>query len=300
MYACDRILVPTDMSDFASLALRYGAMFRDRIGAALTVMFADEVHVPADLFEVPIGYYLDNAPLSRERLQARLDEYAKGLIGGPYETAIVQDSPSRAIVRMARSTRADLIIMGTHGRTGIRRAVLGSVTENVLRETEVPVLTVTPNRMQSRTEPAIRRILCPVNFTHIARVALEHACNAAEAFDAELNVIYVVEGIDAAQADRVEIAFEQWVDPQVRDRCRFSRLVVQDGNPAERVLAAARSSSADLIVVGAQHRFFSDATVIGTTTERVTRFAGCPVLTVVRQARQEVVAEPCEVVMVDA
>ena len=301
MYAYDRILVPTDMSDFARLAMRYGAMFRERFGSALTLMFADEVHIPADLLEVPLGYYLDNAPLSRAKLQERLDGLANAEIGGTYETALVQASPARAIVQAARNLRADLIVMGTHGRTGIRRAVLGSVTENVLRETDVPVLTVTPNRMgATEPGPVIRRILCPVNFTHIARVALEHASNAAAAFDAELAVIYVVEGIDASQSERVELAFEQWVDPQVRDRCRFSRLVVHDGNPAERVLAAAKSMNADLIVVGAQHKFFSDATVIGTTTERVTRFATCPVLTVVRQARLEIFAEDRELALADA
>jgi nucleotide-binding universal stress UspA family protein len=283
----ERVLVPTDLSDFAALALRYAALMRERAGSALTLLYADETYLPVDLLEAPLGYYLENAPQSREKLQTRFSEYAKAQIGGAFETMVVQDSPARAILNAARSLRSDLIILGTHGRRGVRRAILGSVTENVLHEADTPVLTVTPSLMASK-ETAIKRILCPVNFTYVAREALLQACKFAQLFGAELAVMYVVEGLPGDRADQIESAFQQWVDPQVRDQCRFTRMFVRDGDPAERVLAAAFEQTSDLIVVGAQHKFFSDATVIGTTTQRITRFAHCPVLTVVRKAKPEV------------
>ncbi len=283
----ERILVPTDLSDFAALALRYAALLRDRADSALTLLYADETYLPVDLLEAPLGYYLENAPHSREKLQAKFSEYAKAQIGGKFETIVVQDSPSRAILNTARSLRADLILMGTHGRHGVRRAILGSVTENVLHEADTPVLTVTPSLMGSR-ETSIKRILCPVNFTYVAREALLQACRFAQLFGADLSVMYVVEGLPTDRVEQIEAAFRQWVDPQVRTQSRFTRMFVRDGDPAERVLAAAFEQNADLIVVGAQHKFFSDATVIGTTTQRITRFARCPVLTVVRKAKPEV------------
>ncbi|HSP35075.1 MAG TPA: universal stress protein [Thermoanaerobaculia bacterium] len=282
-----RILVPTDLSDFAALALRYAAAIRERAGSELTLLYADETYLPVDLLEAPLGYYLENAPRSREQLQAKFSEYAKAQIGGKFETVVVQDSPARAILNTAKSVRPDLIIMGTHGRSGVRRALLGSVTENVLHEVETPLLTITPMLMGGR-ETAIQRILCPVNFTYIAREALREACKFAQLFDAELSVMYVVEGIPVDKVDQVESAFLQWVDPQLRNQSRFTRLVARDGDPAERVLAAAFEQNSDLIVVGAQHKFFSDATIIGTTTQRITRFARCPVLTVARKAKTEV------------
>jgi len=285
-----RILVPTDLSDFAALALRYAAMIRERAGSQLTLLYADETYLPVDLLEAPLGFYLESAPKSREKLQAKFAEYAKAQIGGKFETIVVQDSPARAILNTAQSMHPDLIIMGTHGRSGVRRAILGSVTENVLHEVESPVLTITPLLMGGR-ETTISRILCPVNFTYVAREALREACAFAQLFEAELTIVYVVEGLPADQADQVESAFRQWVDPQVRDQVRFTKLVVRDGDPAERVLAAAFEQGSDLIVVGAQHKFFSDATVIGTTTQRITRFARCPVLTVVRKAKPEVFSE---------
>ena len=110
----------------------------------------------------------------------------------------------------------------------------------------------------------------------------------AEVFGAELQVLYVVEEIEKDRVTEVETAFRHWIDPQIADRCSFKNLILPDGDPAQRTLEAATQWNADLIVIGAQHRFFYDATVIGTTTQRITRFARVPVLTVTMKARKEV------------
>lgn len=283
-FGYDRILIPTDMSDFAKLALRYAVMFQERLGAALTLMFADEFYFPVDLLELPLGYYLENAPETKQKLNEQLRDYVKNNVPRGADALIVQDAPARAIVNTAKDTRADLIIMGTHGRHGWRRALLGSVTENVLHETDTPVLTVTPGLMNADPPPQIKTILCPVNFTRIARESLAHACALAQAFDAELVVMYVAEAVGDEHVPPLEMAFSQWVDPQVQDHCSYKQVIAQGDDAAEIVLATAQQMNVDLIVVGAQHRMFSEATVIGTTTERITRFARCPVLTIVRKA----------------
>jgi nucleotide-binding universal stress UspA family protein len=166
--------------------------------------------------------------------------------------------------------------------------LLGSVTESVLHETNVPVLTVTPALMRHRGRIAIEKILCPVNFTRIAREAVGHASALAAAFDAELHVIYVAEAFDRERAVEVENAFRQWIDPVIADRCRFAPRLEYHEDAAEKVLVVAGDIGADMIVIGAQHRFFSDATIIGTTTQRITRFARVPVLTIARKAQQEI------------
>jgi nucleotide-binding universal stress UspA family protein len=283
-YGYDRILIPTDMSEFAKLALQYGVLFQERLGAALTLLYADEFYFPVDLLEAPAGYYLETAPASKLKLQERLRDYIKGNVPLGAEGVVMQDAPTSSIVQTAKDMRADLIIMGTHGRRGIRRAVLGSVTEAVLHDTNVPLLTVTPNLMKPDTTAAITKILCPVNFTRVARESLQHACVIAQAFNAELSVIYVAESIVEPHLPEIENAFVQWVDPQVRERCSYRQIVTLHDDAAARVLDIADESGADLLVIGAQHRRFSDASVIGTTTERLTRFARCPVLTVIRQA----------------
>jgi nucleotide-binding universal stress UspA family protein len=286
------ILVPTDMSELAGGALRYAGLLRERLRARITLLYADETWLPMDILEMPLGYYLENAPATKAKLQEHLRQYADGYLPpGSAQTQVVQESPARAIVQAAKEMNADLVIMGTHGRHGWRRALLGSVTETVLHETDRPVLTVTPAVLTSSEAPQIRRVVCPVNFTYVARTSLQHACAMAEAFDAELVVLYVAEGIELPKLPEVEAAFNLWVDPAVRGRARYKLTIVDSGNAAESVLAAAAELEADLIVLGAQHRFFYDATVVGTTTERITRFARCPVLTVVRKAKAEIEVE---------
>ena len=288
--AYERILVPTDMSELASVALRYAALFRDRLGSRISLLYADETWLPVDVFEMPLGYYLEHAPQAKAKLQQKLREYIAEVLPGSnnIETQVVQDSPSRAIVQTAKEMKADLVIMGTHGRHGWRRALLGSVAENVLHEIDRPVLTVTP---AVTSAPDIRRVVCPVNFTYVARQSLEHATQIAEAFDAELVIVYVAEGVQPPKLPEVEAAFSLWVDPAMRGRARYKLVVVGDGDAAECVLSTVADVEADLIVLGAQHKFFHDATVLGTTTNRVIRFARCPVLTVVRRARAEIHVE---------
>lgn len=258
MDAYSRILVPTDMSDFAAQAVRLAARF----GSRLTLLFADEISYPVDVLEVPIGYYLAHAPESRVQLEERLRKYAAEVLPGvPVETMVVQDSPARAIVHTARELNADLVVMGTHGRHGWRRALLGSVAESVLRAIDRPLLTVTPDLAAD----GVRNIVCPVSFTYIAREALRHAATLALAFDATLHVVYVAESAQPPEPAEVESAFSLWVDPLVRDRARYR--VLTQGDAAQRVLGAANDAGADLIVLGGPSR-------------RITQFARCPVMTV--------------------
>ena len=277
----DRILVPTDMSDFSKLALRFASLFQEKLGSKLTLLYADELAFPVDFGAVPVGWYFENEPQSKERLIEKVRAFARDSVGAA-DVIVMQDTPAHAIVEAAEHCDADLILMGTHGRHGWRRALLGSVTERVLRDTDRPVLTVAPPRMGIST-PAIHRVLCPVNFSEIARDALEQACWLANAFDAELTVVHVAENEGATELKHVEERFSQWVTPEMRTCSTRYREIVVHGDAAARVLEVAEEIAADLIVVGAQHKLFSDATVIGTTTERITRFARCAVLTLVRR-----------------
>jgi len=246
-----RILIPTDMSEFATLALDYGLLFRDRLGAQLTLLYAEEFDLLLSA-EYPLGYYFDNVPAAKSHALELLRNYVRNEIRDVtgLRTLVLDCSPARAIVQTADDIGADLIIMGTHGRHGLRRTLLGSVTERVLRETARPLLTVVPGKFPAERKVAMRKILCPVNYTSIAQHALDYATSLAAAFSAELRTISVPD----------------------------------DSDPAERILKIADDYDADLIVIGAQHTRFSDATVIGTTTERITRFARQPVLTVMRRA----------------
>ena len=280
----ERILVPTDMSAFSDLALRYALHFNERLGSKITLLHAEEISwLPADH---PVGYYFENVPEARTALTKELHEYAASHVPATAgaTTLFEDETPELAIVRIAHDIKADLIVMGTHGRRGIRRAILGSVAEYVLRETDIPVMTVNPARFAPGGAIGIRTVLCPVNFTDIARAALDQASAIAESFGARLVVMHVCEGSEPRLFSDVQSEFGIWVDPQMRARTQYKEIVVH-GHAAEQVLAVADQIDADLLVIGAQHNRFADATVIGGTTEKITRFAKRAVMTVIRKAR---------------
>lgn len=274
------------MSEFANLALQYALLFQNKLQSEITLLYADEFS-SMHMGEYPFGYYVENAAAAKKHVQELLQNYVERHVPptARVATLVVEDSPARATVMTAEDIRADLIIMGTHGRHGLRRALLGSVTERVLKETDRPVMTVAPQLAPAGAEIKIGTILCPVNFTAIARQALEQASGLAEAFGAELVVLHVSDH-GAPRLDSIEAQFSSWLDPLARGRTRYRQVIVF-GDPAGSVLEAADRMAADLIVVGAQHKRFRDTTLIGTTTERITRFARRPVLTVIRKETVE-------------
>lgn len=287
--AAQRILVPTDVSDFGIAALQWAGMIHRRTGAEVTLLHASPRYLPFDIIEGPAAWALQARPELRQRLETELREYAaKHLPEIHTNTLVVDDAPAPAILDTAREIDADLIVMATHGRSGWRRVLLGSVTESVVHHSDRQVLCVPPNSV--RPAPGtVGRILCPVNFTPVGRQALEQAALIASLFDAELLVVHVVDHTD--RDPDVEGGFAAWIEPGVRKRCRYVHAVTR-GDPAEETLRMAATTDADLIVLGLQHKFFADATVIGTTTERVIRFARRPVLAVVAPATAPRLAEP--------
>ncbi len=280
-----RILLHTDLSDFSKAAAVWALMFQRRFDSEITLLFASQPYIPMDVLGGPAAYSIQNEPDYRHGISEELKKFAAEFLPDviKLQTAILEMSPADAIARCANQIDADLILMGTHGRTGWRHALLGSVTERTLRATSRPLMSV-PASLGAPLQPTISRILCPVNFTDVGRLALEEAAGLAEAFLADLVVVHVIELADEPFLTHLEQEFAAWVEPGIRDRCSY-RQVVARGNAAELVLATADETGADLIVVGAQHKRFRDATVIGTTTERVVRFARQPVWTVVSQVK---------------
>lgn len=141
-----RILVPVDFSPHADRGFRYGAALAQRLGAKLALL-----HVVEDPFvtgawnsEIVVANVpelLDNLMADAHRRLAMLKESAAAM-GVTAESAVVTGRPSQAIIEHAIDGGFDLIVMGTHGRTGISHVVMGSVAERVLRKAPCPVLTV--------------------------------------------------------------------------------------------------------------------------------------------------------------
>ena len=271
------ILVAYDLRDATLPALQYAALLAGRFAAKVTIAYADMSTYPIDLYEAA---YAPPTEVELEQIRRDIDKKARTVFRDlPFEIVLESGSPVPSILRAARDGRADLIILGTHARTGIRRAFIGSVAEEVLHDATIPVLTIGPELRHELGTP--QRILCPMTFSDLSRESLVYAAQLAAAFAAELIVVHVVESVDRMKAAAEESLAKQWIPEEVQKLCTY-RTVIAHGDIAERVLASADDFDADLLVIAAERKMFRNTSVFGPNAERFVRFANCPVLTISR------------------
>ncbi len=269
------ILCPVDFSEPSAAALRLAADLAGSTHAGLILVHASTLPAPPYFTESQIADLSRQFKNSLKEADRALQEFAARVSPGcPAGRVVVDMMPVDAILKTARESGTDLLVMGTHGRSGFNRFLLGSVAERLLRESTIPVITV--RETSGAHARSIRRILCPVNDSPAAKNALQFAARLATSLNAELTALHVVE---AHAADR-RPDLCAWLSDGDRQACRAQE-VVESGDAADRILNTARQSSYDLVVIGAQHRLFADTTVLGTTTVRVVRHSPIPVLTIV-------------------
>jgi nucleotide-binding universal stress UspA family protein len=279
------ILAATDLRETNLPALRCARFFADRLAAKLTIMYTDPIAYPVDFVTPRQGFYVSATPEHQANLEEEIETFvAPAMAGRPYELDLTVGQPIPAILQTAQERKADLIVMGAHQQHGWRHLLLGSVSDGVIHGSRCPVLAIAGDAptFQENRPCAVTEILCPVNFTEVAHDALEVAAGLAQAFGAHLTIVHVVEPGEVTTVSADEERIREWVGPEVRERCSYREIVVR-GGPSERVLDCVDDLRADLLVIGAQHKIFRNATVIGTTTERLVRFSSAPVLVVPRE-----------------
>jgi nucleotide-binding universal stress UspA family protein len=293
-----RILCPIDFSDASRHALEHAVALARWYESEITALHV----LPVPLLpEPPIllafaqtnNTELSNAEAAEALLQSWLEAARQG--GIKVHSTIVKGNPASLILQHANTSRADLIAMGTHGLSGFDRALLGSVTEKVLRKAKTPVLTVPPAAATTGQVP-YKRLLCPVDFSESSIAALNMAFSLAKEADAALTLLHVFEWPpdDEPLVQRFDVAaYRRVVEDEVRSRLRA--LITSDvqtwckpstkfahGKPYRAILETARSEATDLIVIGVRGRNPLDLMLFGSTTNQVIRHASCPVLTLTR------------------
>jgi nucleotide-binding universal stress UspA family protein len=204
------------------------------------------------------------------------------------------DSVHEGIQTFASSAGVDLLVMGSHGRVGVKRILLGSVAERVIRQAPCPTMIV-PARAHSVAADAPVRfttILCPVDFSDHSLLAAEYAVSLAEETDAQLRLLHVVsmppglEELESTLADlRTQVEgdrlrrLEHLIPAEALNYCTVQS-AVRSGTVHQQILAAADEQPSDLIVLGAHGRGAVGAAFFGSNAARVARGANCPVLVV--------------------
>lgn len=271
-----RILVPTDFSETASHAMRYASDLARRTGARLIVVYADLFVPPVD-FTATIGgwdeYSFDRLKATAED-DLRRDAKANIDPSVTYDTVVRVAPPIEGILTQAAESGVGMIVMGTHGRTGFRRLIIGSVTESVMRKAEVPVIVV-PMASDAKTE--IKTVVCPAIYNDQCRDALNIAASIAPG-DATFIVLHSTPSNDVEQTADDLAHLQAWVPESIATHCKLRIL-------GDRHLDGyAEKFSADLIVAAEPAERSASDVLYGTFAARVVQHSHCPVLTVNRPA----------------
>ena len=277
------ILVPTDFSDASTHALHFAARLAERSGARVRLVYADYFVPPIDFAaSAAVEYALTSDEAADEAKKLLIRTAEENLPAAVrYETRVVVDAPVAAIVDEARHCGADLLVMATHGRTGFRRLVVGSVTESVMRAINIPVITVSPLTDIDRIAVNLPRIVVPIDYTPECREAIAVAVALADAKDARIMCVRAVES-DTPDIAVGEIKRMQSFTPkELVERCQYKLL--PGDRAAEQVVEFATLVHADLIAVGAPSSRTTAEVMRGTFAERVLERSDCPVLVVNEQ-----------------
>jgi nucleotide-binding universal stress UspA family protein len=303
-----QILCPIDFSEYSRHALDHAVAIARWYQSTITVM-----HV---FSAAPVAAYAPGAPhvdsivltgADREQLLVEMRRFieTESAPEVPVDVVIRQGTTASEILSQVAELNADLLVMGTHGRSGFERLLLGSITEKVLRKAKCPVLTV-PRRHPDAVPASpvlFKQILCPVDFSDSSMHALNYAMSLAQEADAHLTVVHVM--ADRLEAmpdladtvltdDRLRLAdyrtrreadarqrLKESVPESVAAYCSVDTMVAS-GAPSREILRIAAEQQTDLIVIGIQGRGAADLMFMGSTTNHVVRAATCPVLTLRR------------------
>ncbi len=254
-----RILVPTDLSDASTAALRTAQTFAEKLGSEIIVLHAERVEVPPYFTRSQIDALKAERESVRKRAVEHVGEESAKLLGSKPEVVVVSSSPTIAIMKAIEERDIDLVIMGTHGKSGAERFWLGSVTERVLRSSPRPVLAV----HRASKASGFEKILCSVKIDPHAPEVLKYAVWIAESFDAGLDVIY-------SAGDEALPPSCPGVSDALRKHCTIEEIVLR-GDPAANIVKQARERKSDIIVMGAKRKTGGWGEIFSTTTERVMR-----------------------------
>ena len=283
------IMFLTDFSEPSEAALPYAITIARGYGAKLhgfhVLLPTPSTYMTPELTVTAIEAEEESAQAGMQRLDAQLS-------GVQHETSVERGmSIWPAVERAIKDEEIDLLVLGTHGRTGASKLLLGSVAEEIFRRSSIPVLTIGPGvRAQAHNDARFRRVLFATDFSKHSLAALPYAVSLAEENEARLVMLHVIPEAKVSGAEMLgEIPkgsplsqLKALLPKEAELWCR-PETVVEYGDAAARILEEAKSRGADLIVLGVRDASgrIGAATHLGrATAHKVVAHAPCPVLTV--------------------
>lgn len=277
------ILLATDFSECSERALSYATGAARRYGSALH--FAHVVPINTYYLAGPdaLGVALEQAQREAAAVVARLQREHQ-LEGVQHHTWVLRGYVAETLAELIAREHIDLVVMGTHGRTGLSKLVLGSVAEEVFRKSPCPVLTVGPHVPEARPGSGLKAVLFATDFSADSARALPYALSAAREFGAELTLLHVLEPGEEMAGDRpgrdarLKARLEEMLGSEA-GKVR-ARTEIAGGDPAACIVEAAAQRGAGVILLGLKApQMFADR-LPWLYAYRIVSQAPCPVLTV--------------------
>ncbi|MGB9437622.1 MAG: universal stress protein [Desulfobacterales bacterium] len=298
------ILCATDFSDFSNHTIGYGVALAKEFAAKLFVS-----HV-IDLSSVAIYGEFQLDPVGQQnRIVEDAAAQLKELTGDQpisWEPLITVGKPADEISRAVAEKDIDLVITATRGRAGLKRIILGSVTERLMRTLTCPLLVVNSpeHKFVSAADQAIKikKILVGCDFSPDSGQALNHALSLAQEFQAELHLAHVIEPPTQPDLHKEDTPVSEEIQQDYRDLLtrKLKEMVpaearlwctpqtgLLEGQPYEEIVAYAESKNIDMIVLGVRGHGLVKTLFLGSTTDRVVRRSPCPVLSVSLKVQNE-------------
>jgi len=298
------ILFATDFSAAANLAMPYAAVLARSFGAKLYALHVQEpanYALPTEIWQTVELTREKEAQVFREAMKHDFPEVTTEVLVG-------EGGVWWAIEAAIKKYRIDLVVVGTRGRTGVEKILLGSQAEEVLRRATCPVLTVGPGAHSKEGQRGkITSILYASNFGAASLAAAPLAVSLAEEYQAKLTLLHVIENREAndlASAEEFGESSERVLRALVPDEAKFwcaPHFMVEQGVPEDKILETAHRVHADLIVLGSHkpEGVRGAATHLSmATVHKVVAHANCPVLSVptatAKHCSSLVVDLPCD------
>jgi|SRR5208282_233468 len=288
------ILCPVDFSEFSVRAYRHALSLAEHYRARLVALHIVELsRYPYADYAASAGDYAEFCRTLRDGGNEQLREFVKKHHHDEIQPELVvyEGAAADCILSLAQARKVDLIVMGTHGRRGYDRLVLGSVTNRVMRKTSYPVLAVCGPRHEPVSADMgagearghrLNRILFCTDFSENSERALSYAISATEEYDAELTLLHVLDEAPRAGTEALAKAAEQLVKlipPEARKTLKI-KTAVRVGKPYQQIIQLAEEAQVDMVAMGVRGRGALDLAVFGSTTYRVLQLGPCPVLAV--------------------
>jgi nucleotide-binding universal stress UspA family protein len=293
------ILCATDFSENSYLSVSYAISMAREFSAKLFLCHI----LPPPYAGLAEGYPTDPLSQQKELMDEASVRFSRWMEGQSIEWApllAVGDAASE-ITRLAEENKVELAICATHGRSGLKRLILGSLTERLMRSLSCPVLVVRPEEGEIPQAPSgdvrFQRILIGCDFSPDSELAFRYGLSLAQEYMSELHLVHVVEPlaykhllIHSGKTEGVDLTRQHLRGPlkeklsgmvplEAQNWCKPVTVLLA-GQPYEEMTKYALVNDIDLIVLGLRGQSLIQTLFMGSTTDRVIRQASCPVLSV--------------------